>query len=143
MKYSLIQQVGNKITDLQAKLADMSCTMEESVKAQADWYQMITDKPSNIDSDKANELFELSRFAGYQGDIDMLTETLSMDLMQCNNRYVVTDEKQLQSPSGFHPSDRVFKQTAIAIHTDSLDNLPESNVKLYAHDLEKMMARYK
>lgn len=67
--------------------------------------------------------------------------TLAMDLMHCPNRFVVTDTEQLFSPAGCAFDSRVFQQTAIAIHTDSLENLPSSNRKLYAHDITKICSR--
>ena len=59
-----------------------------------------------------------------------------MDLMKVHTRYVVTDTTALLSPAGFHPDERIFMQTTIAIHTDNLDKLPRANVQLYAHEMK-------
>ena len=65
-------------------------------------------------------------------------ETLSADLMTVETKYVVTDEKQLTSPAGFHPDDKVFVQTKIAIHTNTLKNIPASNVELFVHKMKDL-----
>lgn len=57
------------------------------------------------------------------------------DIMTVTTKYVVTDTKNLVSPAGYHPDTQVYKQTKIAIHTDSLNNLPKSNVPLWAHEM--------
>jgi hypothetical protein len=67
--------------------------------------------------------------------IAALKETLAADLMEGTHKYIVSDANTLVSPAGFHPDEKVFVQTAIAIHTNSLDNLPRSNRTLYSHPM--------
>ena len=64
-----------------------------------------------------------------------LLETLKHDLMHVSTRYVVTNSNDLTSPAGYHPDEKVFLQTGIAIHTDSLDNLPNCDQKLYSFEI--------
>ena len=84
---------------------------------------------------KINSLYE---------EITMNEVTLDLDLMYCPKKYIVTTGG-LTSPSGFNSSDRVFVQTAVAIHMNEypdLRNLPKVNGKLYVSDLEKTEKAY-
>jgi hypothetical protein len=73
-------------------------------------------------------------------DLDGYRTTLAADLMQVKTRYLVTD-RELVSPAGFHPSDRVFIQTKIAIHTDTLNmKFPNTGDTLHAYDIDKLAA---
>ena len=68
-------------------------------------------------------------------EMHQLLETLKHDLMHVSTRYVVTNSNDLTSPAGYHPDEKVFLQTGIAIHTDSLDNLPNCDQKLYSFEI--------
>lgn len=60
--------------------------------------------------------------------------------MLCTNKFVITDTRNLISPAGFHPDERVFGQTDIAIHCDVVPaKLPASNRGLYLHDVDAMV----
>ena len=67
-------------------------------------------------------------------------DTMAADLMVVSTRYVVINNKDLVSPAGFHPDEKVYIQSTIAIHTDSLENLPSSNEKLYAFEVNPIAA---
>tara|TARA_R110000744_G_C18942611_1_gene514574 strand:- start:80 stop:511 length:432 start_codon:yes stop_codon:yes gene_type:complete len=69
-------------------------------------------------------------------EIKMLKESLELDLIEVTKRYLVTNVKELVSPSGFHPSDRVFIQPELAIQVNNLKNVPDSNVQLHAFDMQ-------
>ena len=69
-------------------------------------------------------------------EIKMLKESLELDLIEVTKRYLVTNAKELVSPSGFHPSDRVFIQPKLGIQVNNLKNVPDSNVELHAYDME-------
>lgn len=79
---------------------------------------------------------EMIKTSNAHHQIDSYQRTLGLSLMRIETRYVVTNTKELESPAGFHPDTRVFVQTQIAIHTDSLDRLPNSNETLYAHEMK-------
>ena len=68
-------------------------------------------------------------------EMHQLLETLKHDLMHVSTRYVVVNSNDLTSPAGYHPDEKVFLQTGIAIHTDSLDNLPNCDQKLYSFEI--------
>ena len=68
-------------------------------------------------------------------EIKMLKESLDLDLIEVTKRYLVTNAKELVSPSGFHPSDHVFIQPKLAIQVNNLKNVPATNVQLHAFDM--------
>lgn len=80
--------------------------------------------------------------ASAQDMIAKLVALEKLDLMHCPCKYVVTEKGRLVSPAGLHPSDRIYLQTRIAIHTDSINprkfKAPASNLQLVAHHLENV-----
>ena len=77
-----------------------------------------------------------SRLVNAQHLVDHL-DTLNRPLMHCSKRYVITDDI-LTSPAGFSVGEHVYFQTKIAIHTDNLSNIPESNVALRVYEVAKL-----
>jgi hypothetical protein len=76
---------------------------------------------------------------GYEMNIEeikMLKESLELDLIEVTKRYLVTNAKELVSPSGFHPSDHVFIQPKLGIQVNNLKNVPATNVQLHAFDMQ-------
>ena len=80
--------------------------------------------------------------AGYRNQllqIEMLEESLKLNLLHVTTRYLITDDKELISPAGYHYSDNVIVQPSnIAIQSDSLTNLPRCNVDLRAFDMKNL-----
>lgn len=101
------------------------------------------DSMSEAEKAEAKALFESEAFHeacrvdGAAFKLREFAKTLETRLMYCPMRYVVTDAERLLSPAGIHPDERIFVQTTIAIHTDTLDRdkIPASNVPLHAFDL--------
>jgi hypothetical protein len=145
----MITQETNLYALITEKLATKTAALHELVKASGlsiaeatrishrasqlrspnEWAEFYKDQ-RNDDGTSINMLFD---------EINGLTETLKSDLMYCPKKYVVISEgESLQSPSGFNLSDRVFIQTKIAIHTDTLKNkFPDVGGRLAACDLDK------
>jgi len=91
----------------------------------------VNDKPELLEEFSTLDLtLNNAKIEMYQ-----LLETLKHDLMHVSTRYVVTNSNDLTSPAGYHPDEKVFLQTGIAIHTDSLDNLPNCDQKLYSFEI--------
>jgi len=80
--------------------------------------------------------------AGYRNQlhqIEMLEESLNLDLIHVTTRYLITDAKELISPAGYHYSDNVIVQpTNIAIQSNSIKNVPSCNVDLRAFDMQRV-----
>lgn len=131
-------EVSKQIAKLNKKIKGFDFKNPSNIKANAEYKNMIVNF-----SDYSKE--ELEKCLVQYGDIaaiysarnqlNNLQTTMNSDLMKCDHKYVVTNTKSLVSPAGFHPESLVFMQTEIAIHTDTLDNIPASNVDLYGHKL--------
>lgn len=70
-----------------------------------------------------NLSLEAKRYLDDQ-ELSRLRKTLRTPLMQATKRYVITDTDELVSPAGFHPDDKVFVATDVAIHTNTLAGVP-------------------
>ncbi len=81
--------------------------------------------------------FAIHALYGKRTELANYEATLGMDLMQCNSKFLITDTPNPQSPAGFSPESNVFVQTTIAVHVDNLRQIPQSNVKLYAHKMHR------
>lgn len=123
----------HRVVELTEEINDSQLTLLESKAAHEEWCDGLRLNPAFMMTKLADRLLADARRYMAQQEMDRYLETINADLMHCEKKYVVTDTKQLVSPSGFHPDTKVFRQTTIAIHTDSLDNLPASNRRLYAH----------
>ena len=55
--------------------------------------------------------------------------------MKGTKKYIISNDKNLISPKGYNSKSNVFYQTKIAIHVNSLNNLPKMNMNLYAHKM--------
>jgi len=78
--------------------------------------------------------------AGYRNQllqIEMLEESLKLNLFEVTTRYLITDAKDLISPAGYHSSEHVFVQPRIAIQSDCPIPVPSCNVKLRAFDMQR------
>lgn len=136
------QKIQNEITSLKAELEASPFTRVETYIASQVMNDMMSDLTSFFKDDEksafVDSMFERVHFHNLERKIKDYQETISSDLMYCPKRYVVTNTKSLNSPAGFHSSDKVFTQTKIAIHTDSLKGIPSCNVELFAHDVDKI-----
>ena len=137
-------QIKARIEELEVMLAD--ATPEQIAKSKADSVRMseildelrdesgqkdtLVEEFKSLDLTLNNAFHELKNFK----------DTMAADLMVVSTRYVVINNKDLISPAGFHPDEKVYIQSTIAIHTDSLENLPSSNEKLYAFEVNPIAA---
>jgi hypothetical protein len=138
---NLKQTLTSKIAEVEAKIEAYNYTSQESEAASEVMQSILADldNAANWSAETKRVLREATDKVGLNNDeyyLESLKETLAKDLMHCPLRYVVTDTEQLLSPSGFHPDERIFEQTTIAIHTNDLAKVPSSNVKLYAHEMK-------
>ena len=120
---------------IEARIATYTISLADSQAAADRMVELMDDIPNNVDEIRA--ISDSGDF-GLINDTRQLAkyrDTLAADLMQISTRYVVTDTESLESPAGFHPDTNVYLQTTIAIHTDSLNRIPASNRKLYAHEV--------
>jgi len=132
-------QIKARIEELEVMLAD--ATPEQIAKSKSDSVRLseildelkdesgqkdtLVEEFKTLDLTLNNAFHELKNFK----------DTMAADLMVVSTRYVVINNKDLISPAGFHPDEKVYIQSTIAIHTDSLENLRSSNEKLYAFEV--------
>jgi hypothetical protein len=135
-------QIKARIEELEVMLAD--ATPEQIAKSKSDSVRLseildelkdesgqkdtLVEEFKTLDLTLNNAFHELKNFK----------DTMAADLMVVSTRYVVINNKDLISPAGFHPDEKVYIQSTIAIHTDSLENLPSSNEKLYAFEVNAL-----
>jgi len=131
--------INTKIETLTAKIANTPYTMEESKEAAEALAAMMSNAAIDFD-----ELARLAKVSSLHSDLETLRqyqETAASDLMIVRTRYVITDTPTIVSPAGFTFKDRVYIQTAIAIHSDQPQTPARSNVPLYCHDVDAMAAK--
>lgn len=126
-------QVQNKINELKAQIAELPCTMEESIEADNIYTQMVislTDKAELLNSTEFKKAYETSEKARLTTELRMYERTMEADLTKIATRYIITDSN-LISPSGFHASDLVFITNKVMIQTNRLPRNLSRNLKAY------------
>ena len=137
-------QIKARIEELEVMLAD--ATPEQIAKSKSDSVRLseILDELKD-ESDQKDTLVEEFKTLDLTlnnafHELKNFKDTMAADLMVVSTRYVVINNKDLISPAGFHPDEKVYIQSTIAIHTDSLENLRSSNEKLYAFEVNPIAA---
>ena len=138
-------KIKAKVAELKAKLEALpTFTDDEITASKPTWLDLIEQLNNEANwtaaerenwkaaYEKVNPIFEAKNAVD---EIKRLEKTLASDLMKVTTRYLVTDAKELVNPAGFTPDDKVYLQTRIAIHTDSLKDLPSSNRQLRAFEI--------
>ena len=131
-------EIQKQIDSLQKRIdvLDKKYTPEQ-IKDECDYMATIfTDTFDKEDFLKRKHKTDLIGYEMNLEEIKMLKESLELDLIEVTKRYLVTNAKELVSPSGFHPSDRVFIQPKLGIQVNNLKNVPNSNVQLHAFDMQ-------
>lgn len=131
--------IQTKVNKLHARIGEMSKTVtlaesEAAAEKIRDLMDGLTPESDHTElRTQFNELASKAVLSNLYNEVRMLQVTLAADLMKVDTDFVVTDTETLTSPAGFHPDERVFIQTRVAIHTNDLNKVPSSNVKLFAH----------
>ena len=134
-----------KIAKLESQINGFDFNLPANLAAKANVESILDDPAAFVaqlsdDNSSAKADWEIYNFYSAQSELKGYLESLAADLVKVSTRYLVSDTKALVSPAGFSVEDRVFIQPAIAIHADHLGGLPRSNVKLYGHDVDAMVA---
>ena len=138
-------KIKAKVAELKAKLEALPTFTDDQITAsKPTWLDLIQQLNNQANwtnaereawkaaYEKVNPIFEAKNAVE---EITRLEKTLASDLMKVTTRYLVTDAKELVNPAGFAPDEKVYLQTRIAIHTDSLKDLPKSNRQLRAFEI--------
>ena len=131
------KHIEKRINEIEAIFASYPKGRIEQAHADWEtWKHMMDDLP-NLSKDDIERFKTLdTEPVRLEGELTEFKKTMGQQLMKVETRYVVTNE-ELINPAGFHPDDRVFIQTQIAIHTNDPKRVPRSNQTLYIYDLEK------
>jgi len=147
------KELQNKINKLQSKV-DASNQKYTAVKINTHcdlmerlFSEMMDKTLDDVDRKASAILWRFSGettigedLAGYTNnllEIEMLKESLELNLIHVTTRYLITDAKGLNSPSGYHATEHVFIQPRIAIQSDCPIPVPSCNVKLRAFDMQR------
>ena len=151
-------KIKTRIAELEVILAD--ATPEQIAKSKSDSVRMskmldeLRDAKANKDDvlsyDEMNDAITDALVEEFKTldltlnnafhELKNFKDTMAADLMVVHTRYVVINNKELISPAGFDPDEKVYIQSTIAIHTDSLEHMPSSNKKLYAFEVNPIAA---
>ena len=145
MSIALKARIQTKIDDIKTEieqLEDRGFRLMDSRKAQAEVHQVVADRSMEFGSPEFSHLIDRAAIAGKVDHIDRLKETLKLQLIKIDTKFVITDS-DLVCPTGFTAEDKVFIQNTIMIHLDSIDDLsrvPACNVDLMVFDLEQQVS---
>ena len=123
------KNIETTIEALEQSIAASAYTSEQSKNAFEDFKVLTTtlrerQAPATDDDMQAIQLMsQMTQRHLDEKTLADLKTTLATPLMQATKRYVITDTDELVSPAGFHPDEKVFVQTRVAIHTDTLTNV--------------------
>ena len=151
-------KIKTRIAELEVILAD--ATPEQIAKSKSDSVRMskmldeLRDAKANKDDvlsyDEMNDAITDTLVEEFKTldltlnnafhELKNFKDTMAADLMVVHTRYVIINNKELISPAGFDPDEKVYIQSTIAIHTDSLKHMPRSNEKLYAFEVNPIAA---
>tara|TARA_R110000751_G_C13605961_1_gene462754 strand:- start:46 stop:474 length:429 start_codon:yes stop_codon:yes gene_type:complete len=130
-----LTELKSKIEVLKVKNQNDATTLQDSKKATKS-FKVLMDKVIAGDNSKKlgkemNELMPLLSKARRTEQIEMYENTLTLDLMQVNTRYVMLEaDKKIVSPAGFHPDTMIYtKPKGVVILTDKLPKV--SNLNYY------------
>lgn len=134
--------IAKKIELLERQIAAYTITSQESAAAGkiVRGYLDDLDNAKSWTEEQKEEFNRATHECKRENDereLEQYKRTMELQLMRCDKRYVVTNTKHLHSPAGFHPDDKIFEQTAIAIHTDSLKSLPGGDAR-YAFEVSNI-----
>jgi hypothetical protein len=134
------QKIENRIAELEAELAN--CTPEQIEASRKDrdrWHEILNTAVLDrelTEEEKAEFRALDTKTATLQDELDNFRVTRDTPLMKATTKFILTNTKQLVSPAGFHPDEKVFVQTEIAVHYN--DRLPYVSYDgpLYVHQVD-------
>jgi len=134
-----LKELKTKIEVLKVKNQKDTTTLAESNAASKRYYELMdVIIESNNQDELAKEMRLLEPLLSKTiktKQIEAFENTLQMDLMHVNTRYVMLEPgKKIVSPAGFHPDSKIYtKPSGVVILTDRLPRT--SNLSYY--DLQK------
>ena len=136
------KKIENRIKELEAKLADVS--QEQIEASQRDilrWQEMLDDLLNRelTEEEKAEIKKEWEKMdretAVLYSELQNFRETLETPLMKAFTKFIMSDQPTLISPAGYHPDEKVFVQTKIAVHFNDRQPYVVHDGPLYIHEV--------
>lgn len=136
------KKIENRIKELEEKLADVS--QEQIEASQRDilrWQEMLDDLLNRelTEEEKAEVKEEWEKMdretAVLYSELQNFRETLETPLMKAFTKFIMSDQPTLISPAGYHPDEKVFVQTKIAVHFNDRTPYVVHDGPLYIHEV--------
>jgi hypothetical protein len=142
-------QIKNRIKNKIAKAKKGLAPLTPEIETLARQYREVMDKaienenPTDAEKDLLKKCFEAMSTLNRHNEIKMLTDASKLNLFYCPKKYLVTDSKEIFSPSGFGMEERVFAiKGNVMLSMDDTKNAPSSNVELRAFDIDAEVRRW-
>jgi hypothetical protein len=136
------QKIENRIKELEEKLSGVS--QEQIEASQRDvlrWQELLDDLLNRelTEEEKAEIKKEWEQMdretAVLYGELQNFRETLETPLMKAFTKFIMSDQPTLISPAGYHPDEKVYVQTKIAVHFNDRTPYVVHDGPLYIHEV--------
>lgn len=136
------KKIENRIKELEEKLADVSQEQIEASKRDIlRWQEILDDLLTRETTEEENaeirkEWEKMDReTAMLYIELQNFRETLETPLMKAFTKFIMSDQPTLISPAGYHPDEKVFVQTKIAVHFNDRKPYVVHDGPLYIHEV--------
>ena len=136
------KKIENRIKELEEKLSGVS--QEQIEASQRDvlrWQELLevllnreTTEEENAETKKEWEQMDRETAVLY-GELQNFRETLETPLMKAFTKFIMSDQPTLISPAGYHPDEKVYVQTKIAVHFNDRTPYVVHDGPLYIHEV--------
>lgn len=136
------KKIENRIKELEEKLSGVS--QEQIEASQRDvlrWQELLDDVLNRelTEEEKAEIKKEWEQMdretAMLYGELQNFRETLETPLMKAFTKFIMSDQPTLISPAGYHPDEKVYVQTKIAVHFNDRTPYVVHDGPLYIHEV--------
>jgi crotonobetainyl-CoA:carnitine CoA-transferase CaiB-like acyl-CoA transferase len=136
------KKIEDRIKELEEKLSGVS--QEQIEASQRDvlrWQELLDDVLNRelTEEEKAEIKKEWEQMdretAVLYGELQNFRETLETPLMKAFTKFIMSDQPTLISPAGYHPDEKVYVQTKIAVHFNDRTPYVVHDGPLYIHEV--------
>ena len=136
------KKIESRIKELEEKLSGVS--QEQIEASQRDvlrWQELLDDllNRETTEEEKAEIKKEWEQMdretAVLYGELQNFRETLETPLMKAFTKFIMSDQPTLISPAGYHPDEKVYVQTKIAVHFNDRKPYVAHDGPLYIHEV--------
>lgn len=136
------KKIENRIKELEEKLSGVSeKQIEASQRDVLRWQELLevlvnreTTEEEKEEIKKEWEQMDCETAVLY-GELQNFRETLETPLMKAFTKFIMSDQPTLISPAGYHPDEKVYVQTKIAVHFNDRTPYVVHDGPLYIHEV--------